>query len=551
MTDNEDPPTRPSGPTVRARNARTSNNNNNNNTPNSSDRTNNPPTYGYHNTFHTHEQPPPAVPPPSYAYATSEATLRQVRQKAIAESRACQLPAYSCTVEIEGILGLKNELSSPFQLAHNREWNDVYVVLRGTQLSIYRLKYPGPFSKNRNPGPGRLIKTFTLQHAEVGLAADFKRFGPIPKSPFAHLVPVSARQKLFETDPQLFEPIREHAVRLRVETEQILLCTQTQEGMLDWLESLTASVDICPPLEDRSEPRYRSLPRRSRRQRMLDGTRVADLDNLSAVEGGRSIIAEQEQIIRRLYPHLAATNNETTEPRPANTTPHTADPETDELDPEDVRFPSMRRTTSSSGESAERPSSSSTTESSDPKSRPVHTVSRSQALRYRRRCAPILLASSPRVSDIVMHEGKRMRINVKEHILVPFAALPPRYDAHNFPKKRELALRIIEPASTKLVPVPISIERPAAPVRGFTDDSFMSFGYDLASTSSQQQISSDETDMIRSIAPSEPPSPTALAHAKPNATRKVLVVGTKTRNSEERTRDDALNAVPLSMGLLI
>lgn len=547
MTDNEDPPTGLSGPTVRARNARSSNNN----TPNSSDRTNNPPTYGYHNTFHTHDQPPPPVPPPSYACATSEATLRQLREKALAESRSCELPAYSCSIELEGILGLKNELSSPFQLAHNREWNDVYVFLRGTQLSIYRLKYPGPFSKNRNPGPGRLIKTFTLQHAEVGLAADFKRFGPIPKSPFAHLVPVSARPKLFETDPQLFEPIREYAIRLRVETEQILLCHQTQEGMLDWLESLTASVDISPPLEDRSEPRYRSLPRRSRRQRMLDGARVANLDNLSTVEGGRSIIAEQEQIIRRLYPHLAATNNEATEPQPANPTPHTADPETDELDPEDVRFPSMRRTGSSSGDSEERPSSSSTTESSDPKSRPVHTVSQSQALRYRRRCAPILLASSPRVSDVVMHEGKRMRINVKEHTLLPLTALPPRYDAHNFPKKCDLAVRINEPAATKPVPASLSIERPAAPARGLTDDSFMSFGYDLASTSSQQQISGDETDMIRSMAPSEPPSPTVLAHAKADPTRKVVVMGTKTRTSEDRTRDDGLNAVSLGMGLLI
>jgi hypothetical protein len=433
-------------------------------------------------------------------------------------------------------LGLKQELTSPFQLASDRDWHDTYVILQGTQISTYRLKHPGPFSKSKTIGPGRLIKNFTLQHAEVGIAADFRKTLPTPKSPFASLIPAAARQKLFETDPQLFEPIREHAIRLRLETEQFLLCASSQEEMLDWVEKLCAAVDISQPLEDRSEPRYRSLPRRSRRQRLVDGVRVGNLDNLSSLEGGRMIIAEQERILRRLYPHLAGANSgEAREPIESLNGHSAADPEMEDFDPEDVRFPSARRTTSRSSESEERPSSSATTESSaDPKSRPRHYHSQSQTLRYRRRCAPVLLADSPRVSDVVFSGGKRMRINTKERALVSFTPLPPRYDAHNFPRQKEPLPRIVESPAVKPVPVAIANERPTVLLRGTSDDSLLS--------------SASDSDDIRSALASEPPSPTT--RAKLDAARR-LVDRSKTRTSHERTREDGLDTVALGVGLLV
>ncbi|KAF2275860.1 uncharacterized protein EI97DRAFT_353610, partial [Westerdykella ornata] len=476
----------------------------------------NPPTYGYHNTFHTHAQLPPPVPPPTYAAANSERTLRQLNERARAESELCPLPAYTCSVGVSGELGLKQELSSPFQVASNREWQETFVVLQGTQLSIYRPKSPGPFSKTKAVGAGRLIKSFSLQHGEIGVAGDFKKTRPVPKSPFAHLIPGSARQKLFATDPHLFEPVREHVLRLRLETEQFLLCAPSQEEMLDWVEKLCAAVDISPPLEDRSEPRYRSLPRRQRRQRMLDGGRLENLDNLLSLESGRMIIAEQERIIRRLYPHLAGTASSG---EPANegsgsncqaVAAHaSADPETDDLDPEDARFPTPRRTTSHTGESEERPSSSATADlSTDPKSSPPHSHTPAQALRYRRRCAPVLLANSPRVSDVVFSGGKRMRINPRERTLINLVPLPPRYDVHNFPKQKPLAT-IAEGAAPKFPSAPILVEPPSVPARRVTDDS-MTFGYDLSATSSSEQnASGSDADDIRSaLMSSEPPSPT-------------------------------------------
>jgi hypothetical protein len=437
-----------------------------------------PPTYGYHNTFHTHAQLPIGTPP-SYTRANDSATLRHLGEKARSEAAAaCRTalpPPYSCSVELSGVLGVRPELSSPFHVSGCRDWYDAFVVLQGTQLSIYRVKSPGLLSKNRQPTKGRFIQSYTLQHAEVGVASDFKKTALIPKSPLAHLVPASTRQKLYETDPHMFEPVREHVIRLRLETEQFLICPTSQDSMLNWIESLCAAIDISAPIEDRSEPRYRSLPRRSRRQRTLDSAQIGDnLENLSNLEAGRRIIAQQEQIIRQLYPHLAGTR----EPTVTTTiTAGPADPDLDEFDPEDVRFPTSRsardsltRVSSNDDDDDEegRPSSSPDHKNSEPM-RP----SASQILRYRRRCAPMLLAASPRVSDVVFCAGTRMRIDVKKHVLVDYTSHPPRYDAHNFPKsKRPTKLQLAARMDT-----PVVVHRPTSPIRIVSEDSITSISF--------------------------------------------------------------------------
>ncbi|KAJ4286689.1 hypothetical protein N0V90_012941 [Kalmusia sp. IMI 367209] len=435
-----------------------------------------------------------------------------------------------------GVMGMKQELTAVFQISRSRDWHDVYVILEGTQLNIHRVKSPSILSKNKSPMPGRLIRSFTLQHSEIGVASDFKRTPLTPKSPFAHLVPASVRHKLYETDPHLFEPVREYAIRLRLETEQFLLCAGSQEEMLDWVEKLCAAIDISQPLEDRSEPRYRSLPRRSRRQRALDGSRLGEnIENLNSLEAGRRIIAEQEEIIRQLYPHLAGTAD-VSQTQDADLPAQPADPDREEFDADDVRFPSHRpdssslsRTVSSEGEVTmeERPTTRDMYP--DPKDAPVLRPSRSQALRYRRRCAPriaCLLSAGQRRGDVRW------------------------YDAHNFAKaKRTPKATDMLPTSRvtvpKAVPAPINVERPSSPLRGVSDASIDSFGYDLASTSSDSA-----TDEIRSAAPSEPPSPTALTHAKADAARQLVSMG-KGRRSADDPRERGLGAVTLGVGLLV
>jgi hypothetical protein len=513
-----------------------------------------PPTYGYHNTYHTHAQLPIGTPP-SYARANDPKTLSQLEEKAQTEAEVANStalpPPYSCTVELGGVLGVRQELTSPFHVSSTRDWCDAFVVLQGTQLSLYRIKSPGLLSKNRQPTAGKFIQSYTLQHAEVGVASDFKKTALIPKSPFAHLVPASARRKLYETDPHLFEPIREHVIRLRLETEQFLICAPTQESMLEWIESLCAAIDISAPLEDRSEPRYRSLPRRSRRQRILDGAQLSEnLENLSSLEAGRRIIAQQEQIIRQLYPHLAGptarepgfgTTTTVSATSSSNNTP-TNDLEIDDFDPEDVRFPSSRSARDSaarlseSDEDDSRPMSSSATDS-DRKNADRIRPSDAQTLRYRRRCAPVLLASSPRVSDVVFSAGQRMRIDVKKHTLVEYTSHPPRYDAHNFPKSKRPSK--LFPIASKVVVEEAQPERPGSPTRGVSDDSItsISFGEDLAQSASQS--ADDEIS-----ASSGPPSPARVVKAD-DASRQLAQMG-------KRTSETGLNTVvSLEVGLLI
>jgi hypothetical protein len=472
-------------------------------------------------------------------------------------------------------MGVRQELSSPFHVSSTREWSDVFAVLQGTQLSLYRVKSPGLLSKTRQPTAGKFIQSYSLQHAEVGVASDFRKTALIPKSPFAHLVPTSARRKLYESDPHLFEPVREHAIRLRLETEQFLLCAPTQESMLEWTESLCAAIDISTPLEDRSEPRYRSLPRRTRRQRILDGAQLSDnIENLSSLEAGRRIIAQQEQIIRQLYPHLAgpttrepgsgfgttttitSSTTTTTTTSSSSTTNNTnnnhhptLDLDLDDFDPEDVRFPTSSRSARDSGtrfsdsdEDIRPTSSNNPTTESDRKNADRIRPSDAQTLRYRRRCAPVLLASSPRVSDVVFSAGMRLRIDVKKHALVEYTLHPPRYDVHNFPKSKRTAAKLLRPAAK--VEEQVEPTRPASPTRVVSDDSItsISFGEDLAQSSSQS--ADDEAS-----AESGPPSPTSHAGKADDAAsaRQMAAVEVSKRTSE--TGLDSV--VALGVGLLI
>ncbi|KAL1797032.1 hypothetical protein ACET3X_005572 [Alternaria dauci] len=514
-------------------------------------------TYGYHNTYHTHAQLPVGSPP-SYARAIDPQTRRILDERTRTEKEAVRTtqlpPPYTCTVEMQGIVGVKQELSSPFQVSGHREWHDVYAILRGTQLSLHRIKYPGLLSKNKEPCAGRLLRTYTLQHAEVGVASDFKKTSLTPKSPFAHLVPAVARPKLYETDPHLFEPVREHAIRLRLEFEQFLFCPSTEESMLDWVEAFCAAIDISAPLEDRSEPRYRSLPRRGRRQRILENAQFGDsIEGLTSLEASRRIIAQQEQIIRTLYPHLARTR----EPGISHTAP-AGDLELDDFDPEDVRFPTryaLARVSSHEYEHGdeERPESDSSP-SSNPKSACVPRPSSAQTLRYRRRCAPVLLASSPRVSDVVFGKGQRFRISVKAHMLVDYTPHPPRYDVHGFAKtKRPARITTTDRraqtvtvnksvSSTTTVP---SLERPGSPIRGVSDDSITSitFGEDLGPVRSKSTTSDDANGL------EGPPSPSGMSQTKVDAARQLETMG-KRRPSED-SRETGLSAVALGAGLMI
>ncbi|OJD35358.1 ph domain-containing protein [Diplodia corticola] len=487
--------------------------------------------YGYHNTFHTHTQPCDLdAKPPAYA-------PRQPAEKCSNEA----LPSYSCSVLFEGPLGIKTECINFFDkpCPKERQWQDVYAILRGTQLNIYRLKTT-LFSKSKKPAPGKLLRTYSLQHAELGLALDFKKTDLVPKSPLAKLVPLNSRQAVYQTDPHLFWPIREHVMRLRLEADQFLLCAAEQEGMLDWIENLCAAVDISPPLEDRSEPRYRSLPRRGRRQRQLDGrpTRQEAID-LHA----RRLLAEQERIIRTMYPNLARDGDDEHPEHPEQSEQPLGEADGDAEDfAMDLLFPNRPPSprpgnfSNSSTQNMDDATDRTTARRASVDSQLAPTSgkyplaenpqpSASSTLRYRRRCAPVLLAASPRASDVMYWDGMRLRINVKRQIVMEFHESPPHYTAHRFTAAdREAALR--------------TNSRPDVRREASDDSVAMSFHRDadveltpVASRSTQQRSDLDDVESHQAdqqVHESTPPSPTPLQLTK---------VKTEGERSERRLLD--------------
>jgi len=462
-------------------------------------------TYGYHNTFHTHALPSITEDsPPSYDHAVASSRLTATTDSAESDETSTELPQYSCSVQLDGPLAVHCELATPFLDAPDNRWHDIYAVLHGTQLSIYKAKLNGPFSsKHKPPTAGRLIRTYSLQHAEVGVAVDWRQGAPVPKSAFVKLIPPAARLLLWEADPQLFEPMREWVIRLRLETEQLLLCAESQDSMLTWVEQLCAAIDIAPPIEDRSEPRYRSLPRQNRRQREIEGL-IDHTDNLADEEASRRFVEQQERLIRRLYPHLATYSgqdgNESLrdhadpESRYPQASQHVGgtgeasqeDPDAEDLDPADVteglQSPMSRPTTSTSPTSSELPASESQVAAStyapmsasfDPKTSPSRPPpSPASQLRYRKRCAPILLSSSPRVSDIVFHNNRRLRIDTSKQLLVPFEMSPPRYNIGSWKGTKSNMVAVLHEENE--TSVASSSTRPKPDTRGISSESNVS-----------------------------------------------------------------------------
>ncbi|KAJ9091714.1 hypothetical protein QFC21_007109 [Naganishia friedmannii] len=75
-----------------------------------------------------------------------------------------------------------------------------------------------------------LIKQYSLQNAESGLAADYVK--------------------------------KRNVVRLRAEGEQFLLQTENAKDAVDWIEAFQAAINVAPDLDSRQLPKVINLPRR-------------------------------------------------------------------------------------------------------------------------------------------------------------------------------------------------------------------------------------------------------------------------------------------------
>ncbi|KAH9829611.1 hypothetical protein Tdes44962_MAKER09099, partial [Teratosphaeria destructans] len=397
-------------------------------------------TTSYHNAFQTACSPAHDEPPPSYARAIRQ--MPPPRRSPSAEV----LPTYSCSVDAEAKVLMKVESEDPLHGRCDGEWQESCVVVRGTLLNFHKVK---------ESGPGKLVRSYTLQHAEVGLASDTTHKVLVPQTKLARLIPVSGRNKAYRKEPSLFNAVDQHLLRLRVEAHQLVLAHASREVIYDLIRAISAGIDIAHAIDERHEPRQCTVPRRRRRQpRHRPGGDISH----------PTVVAEQERLFQEMYPGFA---EPASSPRPdlertdtnatTNTqaeTVHGAD-EHDDIDlsimREDFATPHspaptqshgperpgiVRQSTNSSITSAASetpgPATSPTNLSETGKWSPPNTRSPAQMQRYIRRCMPELRADAARASDVLISHGKRLRINWKTECLEDFELQPPSYRSHRF-----------------------------------------------------------------------------------------------------------------------
>lgn len=124
--------------------------------------------------------------PPTYDDTLQEKSLPPSRFKIEPreEEGNEQLPVYTCSLHREAVFDHKMELSSPFDRAGKRNWGKVYAILHGTLLQLYKPKRVPFFSSGKKlhqagkpvgHTAGKMLKSYTLQLAEIGIAADYRK----------------------------------------------------------------------------------------------------------------------------------------------------------------------------------------------------------------------------------------------------------------------------------------------------------------------------------------------------------------------------------------
>ncbi|KAK9369705.1 hypothetical protein V1509DRAFT_562161 [Lipomyces kononenkoae] len=283
----------------------------------------------FHRTMSTPISKAPAPPP---EYDTVHENLPPCRFPVLPrDEEGCEsLPPYSSSLLRAAVFSRKLELMSPLEPALSRSWQTVIVVLNNTQLNIYKApstlhpvsaaasrvarvlpwrsaSFSGPSSSSSEyqvmsssmpsninhsddtidpfsllptssatspssssaslspmstssvggstytPSPAHLlgvnesvissanlIRSYTLQYAQIGLATDYKK--------------------------------KQNVIRVRAEGEQFLVLCNDARECVEWTSAMQVACDLALPLDERTTPRFRSIPSR-RRRRILPSAR--------------------------------------------------------------------------------------------------------------------------------------------------------------------------------------------------------------------------------------------------------------------------------------
>ncbi|KAI7787981.1 ph domain-containing protein [Diaporthe eres] len=307
------------------------------------------------------------------------------------------LPRYYCDVHMENVFQMKMEIEDAVKRAEYRNWRTMFVVLHGTALHIYGAKDKGwSWSKSRMHGPdvkpdnppwlrkGALERSYSLQHADVGIAADYHK--------------------------------RRYVIRIRAETDQFLISCVELETFVKWLECLFAAIDVAAPIDERDFPRDQSIPR-IQRLRWLRGQYSAQ-----ATSGGGSFQQLTESLVSMPESHMdtampvdppadvemspggpAGAENlsgDAAAIAPWDYIPHSPPPPNN---PRQSVVPARRLSVSSYHNEGVEPETG--------KWRPRHIWTSTHDMVYAKLCYAVLLFKSPRKSNFVIFKGQRWHID--------------------------------------------------------------------------------------------------------------------------------------------
>lgn len=164
--------------------------------------------------------------------------------------------------------------------------------------------------------------------------------------------------------------------------------------MVTWIEAIGSAIDLSPSLDERSLPRYQTIPRRRRRRRP------------------EQIVSEQESIMRREFPHLlgeaALSRNGTNVSTPlatireSETLTASREPVNRLIRQESVNSADLR----SLAQDADNLLQEDQVADGKPE---LITVPEEANLRYAKRCMAVLMSDAPRQSDWIIYANKRWK----------------------------------------------------------------------------------------------------------------------------------------------
>lgn len=232
-------------------------------------------------------------------------------------------------------------------------------------------------------------------------------------------------------------------IRVRVEADQFLLSCVEIETFLMWLESLTAAIDLAPPLDERKLPKDTSYPYRHRRTGLTAETipeesivppSVAELRNddsrseRSETSSSRPSTGTESVALEDILLSGPPANRQRTSARRPPTAAHPS---------QFINYanPHPPPPTSVPRQAYPLQIASSASESHpditpDGKWRPVHNWSSRHDLVYAKRCMAVLLSNTPRKTNLVIMRGRQWIVDWATGALTRWE--PPAYDPPDY-----------------------------------------------------------------------------------------------------------------------